>query len=128
MSSGSIRGIRSQLLEAKIFAKWICDRFSLPLEPQHYRLYRTIHRYYFCEFQRLPNLRTCPTYNDKIQWLKLFDQAPEIVSCTDKLGAREYVRKRIGQNFLVDLLQTSNSFDDIDFEKLPNSFVIKTKS
>jgi teichuronopeptide biosynthesis TupA-like protein len=102
------------------------DRFSLPLRSEHFPLYRTIHRYYFNTFRQFPNLRSCSTFNEKIQWLKLFDQGPEIVRCTDKLTARDYVSNRAGSEFLVKLLQSPSSFDEINFDKLPNSFVLKT--
>jgi hypothetical protein len=102
------------------------DRFSLPLRSEHYPLYRTIHRYYFDTFRQFPNLRSCSTFNEKIQWLKLFDQDPEIVRCTDKLTARDYVSNKAGSEFLVELLQSPSSFDEINFDKLPNSFVLKT--
>jgi len=71
-------------------------------------------------------MRSCSTFNEKIQWLKLFDQDPEIVRCTDKLTARDYVSNRVGSEFLVKLLQSATSFDEINFDKLPNSFVLKT--
>jgi hypothetical protein len=52
---------------------------------------------------RLPNLDDPRGYNDKIQWLKLYDQRPEQIQCVDKAGAREWVRERIGPEVLVPL-------------------------
>jgi len=52
---------------------------------------------------RLPNLDDPQGYNDKIQWLKLYDQRLEQIQCVDKAGAREWVRERVGPHVLVPL-------------------------
>ena len=123
--SNFVGRVRSRAYNTILSTKWMWDRFSLPLRLEHYPLYRTIHRYYFDTFRQFPNLQSCSTFNEKIQWLKLFDQDPEIVRCTDKLTARDYVSNRVGSEFLVKLLQSPASFDEINFDKLSNSFVIK---
>lgn len=73
-----------------------------------------------------PNLLDCRDLNDRIQWLKLFDQSREIIRCTDKILVRDYIRERVGEQYLVKLYQTCDHFSGIDFDALPNSFVIKT--
>jgi hypothetical protein len=120
-----VRRVMYWLFDTVIAAKWLSDRRSLPLCPQHLPLYQTIHRCYFKVFRRFPDLKSCPSYNDKIQWLKLFDQDRKIIRCTDKLTARDYVRERVGDANLIELLQVADSFDEIDFDRLPRSFVIK---
>lgn len=74
----------------------------------------------------LPNLVSPTGYNDKINWLKLYDQMPEHIVCSDKLRAREYVAERVGADCLLDVYQTARSVDQIAFETLPERYVLKT--
>ena len=78
------------------------------------------------ELGEFPNLVNPQDFNDRIQWLKLFDQTKEHVRCSDKIRVRDYVRERVGEDYLVKLYQVCERFDEIDFERLPRSFVIKT--
>ena len=113
------------LLSARIKLKWLTDKLSLPLTPEHYELYNIIHRYYWNKLHDFPNLINCRDFNDKIQWLKLFDQSHEIIRCSDKILVRDYVKERVGEQYLVKLYQVHNHFSEIDFDSLPQSFVIK---
>ena len=72
------------------------------------------------------NLDNPLTYNAKIQWLKLYDNTKEKTRLCDKLLVRDYVRDKIGEEYLIALLGVWDRFDDIDFATLPNSFVLKT--
>ena len=118
--------IKNTLLSPIIKAKWVHDKRQLPLTPAHYELYDIIHRRYWNKLHDFPNLINCRDFNDKIQWLKLFDQSPEIVSCVDKILVRDHVRERVGEEYLVKLFQVHDHFSEIDFDALPKSFVIKT--
>lgn len=71
------------------------------------------------------NLENPQTYNEKIQWLKLYDSTPIKTRLADKYLVREWVKERIGEQYLIPLLGVWDSFDDIDFDKLPNQFVLK---
>lgn len=82
--------------------------------------------YYMKRLGYFPHLVDCRDFNDKIQWLKLFDQDVEIIRCSDKLLVREYVKERVGEKYLTEVYQIRKSFDAINFETLPKSFVIKT--
>ena len=113
-------------LPTRIKAKWLSDKLQLPLTPAHYELYDIIHRRYWRRLHDFPNLINCRDFNDKIQWLKLFDQSPEIIRCCDKILVRDYVRERVGEEYLVKLYQVHDHFSQIDFDALPQSFVIKT--
>lgn len=106
--------------------KWAADSKLLPLTAEHWGLYVTIHKLCLKELGEFPNLVDCRDFNDRIQWLKLFDQDEEIVRCSDKILVRDYVRERVGEHFLTNLFQVHDHFDEIDFGTLPNSFVIKT--
>lgn len=65
------------------------------------------------------------SFNEKIQWLKLYYRDPLMTKCADKVGVREYVKEKIGEQYLVPLLGIYDNPDEIDFEKLPDKFVLK---
>lgn len=65
------------------------------------------------------------TFNEKLQWLKLNDRNPEYIKMVDKIDAKKYVADIIGEEYIVPTLAEYDSFDEIDFDSLPNQFVIK---
>ena len=71
------------------------------------------------------NLKDPKTFNEKLQWLKLYDRNPKYTMMADKYKVREYVKEKIGEEYLIPILGVYDKFDDIDFNKLPNKFVIK---
>lgn len=71
------------------------------------------------------NLENPKTFNEKIQWLKLFYHNPIITKCTDKYLVRDYIKEKIGDKYLIPLLGVWDRPEDIDFDKLPNKFVLK---
>ena len=72
------------------------------------------------------NLKSPKTYNEKLQWLKLYDQNPRYTNMVDKVEAKKYVASIIGDSYIIKTLGVWNSFDEIDFTKLPDQFVLKT--
>lgn len=72
------------------------------------------------------NLKDPQTYNEKLQWLKLYDRNPLYTKMVDKVDAKEYVSGIIGEEHIIPTLGVWNSFDEIDFDSLPNQFVLKT--
>ena len=71
------------------------------------------------------NLDTPKTYNEKLQWLKLYDSRPIKTNLSDKFLVRKRIAKKIGKQYLIPLFGVYNSFNEIDFDKLPDKFVIK---
>lgn len=71
------------------------------------------------------NLKNPKTFNEKCNWLKLYDRRPEYTIMVDKYKAREYIAEKIGEQYLVPLLGVWDSPDEIDFDALPNEFVLK---
>ena len=66
------------------------------------------------------------TINEKIQWLKLYDNVPLKTLLADKYLYRDWVSKNFGKRYLIPLLGVWDQFDDVDFNSLPNQFAIKT--
>lgn len=65
------------------------------------------------------------TYNEKLQWLKIYDRKPIYTTMVDKFAVKNYVAKIIGDEYVIPTLGVWNSFDEIDFEELPEQFVLK---
>lgn len=65
------------------------------------------------------------TFNEKLQWLKLYDRKPEYTMMVDKYKVREYIKEQLGEEYLIPLLGVWDKAEDIDFDKLPNQFVLK---
>lgn len=71
------------------------------------------------------DLNNPQTFNAKLQWLKLFDRKPLYTTMVDKYAVRDYIAKTIGEEYLIPLLGVWDSPEDIDFDALPNQFVLK---
>lgn len=72
------------------------------------------------------NLENPKTFNEKIQWMKLYDSTPLKTRLADKYLVRDWVKEKIGEEYLIPLLGVWDSFDEIDFDQLPDQFVLKT--
>lgn len=94
------------------FCRLLPGKFYLKL------LYRRV-------FGKKLNLNSPRTFNEKLQWLKLFDRNPEYTKMADKALAKEYVSGIIGAEYIIPTLGVWNKFDDINFDELPNQFVLK---
>lgn len=66
------------------------------------------------------------TYTEKMQYEKLYHLYPEKTRYSDKIAVRDYIRDRIGEEYLIPIYGVWNKFSDIDFDSLPQSFVLKT--
>lgn len=71
------------------------------------------------------NLEAPVTFNEKIQWIKLYDSTPLKTILADKYLARNWIQEQIGGDYLIPLLGVWDRFDDIDFSLLPDKFVLK---
>lgn len=71
------------------------------------------------------NLNNPKTFNEKLQWLKLYDRKPEYTTMVDKYRVRDYIAEKIGKEYLIPLLGVWENPDEIDFDSLPNQFVLK---
>lgn len=71
------------------------------------------------------NLDNPQTYNEKLQWLKLYYRKPIMSTMVDKVEAKKYVADLIGEKYIIPTLGVWERFEDIDFDILPNQFVLK---
>lgn len=72
------------------------------------------------------NLENPTTFSEKLQWLKLYNRRPEYTTMVDKYAVKEYVAKIIGDKYIIPTLGVWDSPEDIDWDTLPNQFVLKT--
>lgn len=71
------------------------------------------------------NLNNPQTFNEKLQWLKLYDRKPLYTNMVDKYEAKKHVADIIGEEHIIKTLVVYNNLNEIDFESLPNQFVLK---
>lgn len=64
-------------------------------------------------------------FSEKMQWLKLYDRKPEYTRMVDKYEVKKFVSEILGEEYIIPTIGVYNKFDDIDFNALPNKFVIK---
>lgn len=80
---------------------------------------------FFLKMHKRLNLKNPKTFNEKLQWLKLNDKNPSYTTMVDKFAVKKYVADIIGEEHIIPTLGVWDSFDEIDFDSLPNQFVLK---
>ena len=65
------------------------------------------------------------TFTEKLQWLKLHNTSEACTHMVDKYAVREFIKEKIGEEYLIPLLGVWSDFDEINFDLLPNQFVLK---
>lgn len=80
---------------------------------------------YYCETGKKLNLKKPLTFNEKLQWIKLYDRKPEYVTYVDKFAVRDHIKQTIGDEYLIPLIGVYDTVDEIPWNDLPNKFVLK---
>lgn len=80
---------------------------------------------YFLRTGRILNLKNPKRFNDKLQWLKLYHKNPNYTERVDKYDIKKIVANKIGSEYVIPTYGIWKSFDEIDFDLLPNQFVLK---
>lgn len=101
-----------------VFLQNRCNFRVLPDKPYLQICYRVI-------FGKKLNLKNPQTFNEKLQWLKLYDRKPEYTKMVDKYEAKRWVSERIGEKYVIPCYGVWERFEDIDFQALPEQFVLK---
>ena len=84
-----------------------------------------IEEWYFRKTGKILDLENPRTYNEKIQWTKIYGDLPLMGKLADKFLVRDYVASKIGAEYLTNLYGVWDSEQDINFEELPKKFVLK---
>ena len=85
-----------------------------------------VSKFYYSVFGKNLDLENPKTFNEKTQWLKLNIRKDILVSMVDKYEAKNYISSIIGDEHLIKTLGVWDKFEDIDFNSLPDKFVLKT--
>lgn len=80
---------------------------------------------YRMHFNKKLNLKSTKTFNEKLQWLKIYDRNKLYTNLVDKYEVRRHIAKTIGEEYLIPLLGVYDAYNEIDFDTLPNQFVLK---
>lgn len=107
-----IKLLHIQGLSARGLLKWMPDRTYLKL-------------LFEARTGKKLNLDNPQTFNEKLQWLKLYNRKPIFTTMVDKCEAKKYVAERIGEEYIIPTLGVWDKFEDIDFDALPQQFVLK---
>ncbi len=104
--------VRKKIIRHELL-KWLPDKPYLKF------LYKTL-------MGKKLNLDNPQTYNEKLQWLKLYDRKPIYTTMVDKYEAKKYVANIIGDEYIIPTLGVWDRAQDIDYDALPNKFVLKS--
>lgn len=107
----------------KIFGRDLRSKMMYGLSFLPDKLYLRL--FYFATTRKAIHFKNPKGYNEKLQWLKVNDRHWEYSRLVDKLALRDHIKEQLGADYLFPLLGYWKSFDEIDFEKLPNQFVLK---
>lgn len=94
------------------FGKWIPDATYLKIV-------------YYLKTGTNLSLKHPKTFNEKLQWLKLYNRKSEYSMMVDKVAVKEYVKRIIGSEYIIPTLGVWDNPDDINFDQLPKQFVLK---
>ncbi len=113
--------VRSLFHKPRHFVSALCFRLSFLFPDELYL--KMIHR---LELGRKLDLKNPKTYNDKLQWLKLYCHRPEFTMMADKVAVKPFVAERIGAEYVAPLIGVWDRVGDIEWDRLPQKFVLKT--
>lgn len=94
------------------FQKFVPDKWYLSV------MFKSVMGYW-------PDFKHPKTFNEKLQWLKLYDRRPEYTTMVDKYAVKKYVAAKIGEQYIIPTLGVWDNPEDIEWDKLPNQFVLK---
>ena len=119
LKSSCVYAIFKKILRAVFYAladsgflNWISDKTLIKMQ-------------YKFKIGKNLDISSPKTFNEKIQWLKLYGNLQNYSHLVDKYEVRKYIAETIGEEYLIPLIGVWDRFDDIDFEELPNQFALK---
>ncbi len=80
---------------------------------------------YNVNFDKKLDLKNPKTFNEKLQWLKLYDKKPEYIIYVDKYEVKKYIADTIGEQYVIPTIEVWDSVEDINIDLLPEQFVLK---
>ena len=80
---------------------------------------------YFLHTKKKLDLKNPKLFNEKLQWLKLYNRKPEYTNMVCKYEAKKYIANIVGEKYVIPTLGVWDKFEDIDFDTLPDQFILK---
>lgn len=116
----NMRAIKEYLTSPRLLAITLLMRFGFWIPDSVY-----LRMMYYLQTGMKLHLKHPITFSEKLQWLKLYNRHPEYTMMVDKVAVKDYVAKIIGEEYIIPTLSVWNTPDEIDFDKLPDQFVLK---
>lgn len=117
----TLNGLKYYLSDPKRWYAFLADRGLLNWMPDEVYLKMAFR----LNMGKKLDLKNPKTFNEKLQWLKLYDRKPIYTTMVDKYAVKKYVADLIGEEYIIPTLGVWDSFDEIDFDSLPDQFVLK---
>lgn len=117
----NLKSIKNYIQHPQLAGLWIVKKWFQWLPD---RLYLKL-RYQFETGEKL-HLKNPITFNEKLQWLKLYDRKEIYTKIVDKYSVKKIVSDKIGDSYVIPTLGLWKNFEEIDFKILPKQFVLKT--
>ena len=138
-SSSNIRSTIKELdkyISSPIYSVFDLFKLTAPIKPikKNYMFYRDLDPKYYAQelsawYEKHMgysiDLNHPKTFNEKLQWMKLYDNSDLKTKLSDKYKVRGWIKDKIGEQYLIPLLGVYDQPEDIDYDSLPNEFVIK---
>ena len=86
---------------------WMPDKPYLPI-------------FYYAEFGKFIDFKNPKTFNEKLNWLKLYYRRSDLITLVDKYEVKKYIADKIGEQYVIPTLGVWDKFEDINFNELPN--------
>lgn len=83
--------------------------------------------FYYAEFGKFIDFKNPKTFNEKLNWLKLYYRRPDLITLVDKYEVKKYIADKIGEQYVIPTLGVWDKFEDINFNELPNQFATLCK-
>ncbi len=109
----------------KLFSKLYIVIMRLPIIRHLIKDETYIKKNYEFATGRKLDFKNLSTFNEKLQWLKLYDRNSLYPILADKYLVREYIKNKIGNQYLISLIGVYDNAKDINWKSLPNKFVLK---
>ena len=81
--------------------------------------------FYYAEFGKFIDFKNPKTFNEKLNWLKLYYRRSDLITLVDKYEVKKYIADKIGEQYVIPTLGVWDKFEDINFNEFPNQFVLK---
>jgi hypothetical protein len=116
---------RNSLLK-RLHQSWERDHDLLNIHPSLKNTYFNSLARFYSHFKRIPDLKNPVTFNEKMQWLKLFEVRGLKVACSDKIEMRSYISSILGPGFTPRIYKIGENYDEIMSAHLPEGFILKS--